>query len=410
MKVLLVNKFNFIKGGSDRYFLALADLLESKGVTVAKFCMDHPDNLPCKQKPYFVSRVNFNSRSFLVRLKAALRLLYSFEAAYKFDKLVRDFKPDIIHIHNIYHQISPSILPVAKKHGIPVVMHLHDYKLLSPNYKFFSHGHIDDIGLDGRYWRCFSTKCFKDSYLASLLAAIEMYLHHKILKLFEKNIDLYISPSQFMKNKMVEGGIPAAKIKVVNHFIDCARLKPEYALGKYLLYFGRLDSEKGIDLLLKAYADTDNRLKLLIVGSGPEHKNLLTLTKELKLQNRVEFIGPKKGNELIDLIRGAYLVIIPSRWYEVFGLVGLEAAALGKAVLAADIGGIPELVNDQHTGLLYKYDSPNDLATKIEWALDNQAVITEFAYNARHLAETRFRPNEHYAAIITLYRQLIKHN
>ena len=235
-----------------------------------------------------------------------------------------------------------------------------------------------------------------------------MYLHHRLLKIYERNIDHYISPSNFMKDKMVEGGLPADKISVIYHFIDCSKLKPRYELGDYLLYFGRLDSEKGIDLLLKAFSQAKGAIQLKIVGSGPEHKRLVTLASELKLDQRLKFLGPKQGKELVKLISESYLVVVPSRWYEVFGLVGLEAAALGKAVLAADIGGIPELVNDRQTGLLYRYDSADDLAAKLQWATANPAAISNFGHEARREAEKRFRPNDHFKALSRLYRELIK--
>lgn len=407
MKVLMVNKFNFVKGGSDRYFLELSDLLAKEGVKVAKFCMEHPDNLPSPYKKYFVSQIDFNSNNWLKQLKAIGRTLYSREAARKFEELIKNFLPDIVHVHNIYHQISPSILTVAKKYRLPIVMHLHDYKLVCANYKMFSHGKIDESEKGGHYWRCVANKCFRNSYLASLLVALEMYIHHSLLKIYEKNIDLYISPSQFMKDKLVEWGIPAEKIQVVKHYIDTQKYKPDFELGDYILYFGRLAEEKGVDLLLKAYGHLHTSKKLLIVGSGSEHKKLHDLAGKLGLALKVKFTGPKHGEELKRIIKGSYMVVVPSRWYEVFGLVNLEAAALGKMVLAANIGGITEVVNNHHTGLLYKYDSVNDLTTKLEWCLDNPKQVAEFARDSRHFVENNFQPKNHVKNILNIYQDLI---
>ena len=404
----MVNKFNFIKGGADRYFLALSDLLERHGHQVLKFCMQHPDNLPSREQKYFVSHTDFKARDLGTGLRLASRVLYSQEAARRFEALIQAEKPDIIHIHNIYHQISPSILPVAKKYGIPVVYHLHDYKLLSPNYKFFSHGQIDNIGLKGDYWRCVTTKCFKDSYLASLLVTLEMYWHHRVLKIYQKNIDYFISPSNFMRQKMIAGGWPGENIAVVPPFVDTSHQKPYYTPGDYLLFFGRLDSEKGVDILLEAMAKVNNPIPLMIVGSGPEHQKLVELTDRLGLHHLVHFQGPKKGKELTKLIAGAYLVVVPSCWYEVFGLVALEAAALGKTVLAANIGGLPELINSRHNGLLYTYNSANDLATKLQWSLANPATIKDFGQAARQTAEHYYTPKVHYQAIMKIYRLLVK--
>ncbi|NCN25245.1 glycosyltransferase family 1 protein [Candidatus Falkowbacteria bacterium CG10_big_fil_rev_8_21_14_0_10_37_14] len=409
MKVLLVNKFNFVKGGADKYFLDLAGWLSAEpNIEVAKFCMRHPDNFPDKYSKYFVSQVNYSKISFHEKLRSAMRLLWSTEAARQFEKLLKDFKPDVIHIHNIYHQISPSILPIAKAHGIPVVMHIHDYKLVCPNYKMFTNGQIDESCKSKNYWRCVVNRCVKNSFLKSALVALEMSLHHSWLKVYEKNIDLYLSPSKFVKEKLGEWGWPKEQIKVVPHCIEAYKYKPSYTLGDYFLFFGRLDTEKGVDLLLKAFKQAkQQKLKLKIVGSGPERKNLTNLVKELSLQNRVEFIGPKHSDELNKIIRGAYTVVVPSRWYEVFGLVNLEAAVLGKLVIAADIGGIPEVISNGHSGLLFKANSVDDLATKLDWCAHNPGQVEDFAREARRYVETNFSQSKHIAKILAIYKDLV---
>jgi glycosyltransferase involved in cell wall biosynthesis len=403
MKVLLVNKFNFVKGGADKYFLEVADLLTSRGVKVAKFAMRHPNNLPDKWSKYWPSGINFDRFQINNFFKYLSHIFWNREAAEQFDQLIVDFKPDIVHINNIYHHLSPSILPVAKRRGLPVVMHLHDYKLVCPNYKMFARGRIDESAKGGHYWRCVLRRSVKNSYLKSALAAAEMWLHHKVLKVYEKNVDLYIAPSQFMKHKMVDWGVPADKITVLYHFIDVKKFKPDFSPGNYLLYFGRLDKEKGVDNLLAAMTKVAAPVKLKIIGSGPEYKPLKALTKELALGERVEFLGPKYGETLKKIIARAYLVVIPSRWYEVFGLVNLEAAALGKFVIAAASGGIPEAVQASHTALLYQPESVAELATKLNWSLANPQVVAEGGREAREFVSQHFSPDKHFGGLMKIY-------
>lgn len=408
MKILLVNKYNFIKGGADKYFLDLAELLSSQpGFEIAKFCMSHPHNLPDRYSDYFVSGFNYDH----FRLRDFWRYLsgtfYSPEARRKFAALLDEFEPDIIHIHNIYHHLSPSILLEAKRRKIPVVMHVHDYKLVCPNYKMFAHGQIDESCKGAKYYRCFLNKGFKDSWLKSFLVSLEMYVHHSWWQIYERCVDLYLSPSQFVKNKLVDWSMPEDKIRVLYHFVETKHIEPSYALGDYLLYFGRLDKEKGVDILIRALATMKQKKLLKIVGWGPERRRLKTLVNELKIESRVEFVGPKYGEELEALIGGAYLIIVPSVWYEVFGLVLLEAAAKGKFVIASDIGGISEAVEASRSALLVPAGNVAELATKLDWSVANPKAVSDFAHEARSFVERRFTPERHLSQLLAIYQELI---
>ena len=409
MKVLLVNKYNFIKGGADKYFLDLADLLATTpGIEVAKFCMTHASHLPDKHDTYFLSGFNFDHFRLKDFTKYLSRTFYSWEARRHFAALLDEFQPDVIHIHNIYHHISPSILIEAKLRKIPVVMHVHDYKLICPNYKLFHHGKIDESCRGGKYYRCVTHKCFKDSYLKSFLVTAEMYFHHRLLKIYEKNIDLYLTPSRFVEHKLVEWGIAARKVQTLYHFVETKGIEPHYELGKYLLYFGRLDQEKGVNILIRALAKTKSQVPLKIVGAGPERKHLEELVAELNLTTRVEFVGPKYGDELQTIIREAYLIVVPSIWYEVFGLVILEAAALGKFVIASDIGGIREAVESSRSALLVPAGNAHELATKLDWSLANPKAVSDFAHEARGFVERKFTAEDHLKNLLGIYRELIK--
>ena len=367
MRILQVNKFHYSRGGADKYYLSLIKNLEQNGHQVAAFSMYHPKNIASPYAKYFVSRLSFNEGGLLDILKTPGRMIYSLEAKRKFKRLIIDFKPDIIHIHNIYHQISPSILHIAAKYKIPVVMHLHDYKLICPNYQLFANGKICEACLSHNYFRCFTKKCFKGSRLKSALVALEMYIHHSLLKIYEKNINTFIAPSNFMKQKLIAAGWPGNKIKIVINPFDA-----EMSIAKgeevkqeedYLLYFGRLGEEKGLKILISAAALTKSHLKF--VGIGPMEDKLKKLAEELKV--KADFLGFKNGPELKYIILRSKAIIIPSIWFENMSLSLLEALNLKKVVIASRIGGIPEIIKHGQNGFLFEPGDVNDLAEKINF-------------------------------------------
>lgn len=322
--------------------------------------MKHPKNLPSVWEKYFVSRLSFNEGTMWDKMRYPFRLLYSFEAKRKFEKLVRDFQPDLIHIHNIYHQISPSILPIAKKYGVPVYMHLHDYKLICPNYQLFNKGEICYDCAAPNYFRCIQKRCVNNSLPRSIGATLEMWFHHTVLKIYEKNIDCYIAPSKFMKDTCVRFGVPENKIVVLYNFIFTPEKSVSTQAEKhkpYLAYIGRLSDEKGIDVLIRSLALVKEEIILKIAGEGPAKEKLEKITHDLGLDERVEFMGQLSGTSLDDFTTQMTAMITPSIWLENMPFSVLEALAKGKIVIASKIGGLPELITDK------KMDSFLKLAT-----------------------------------------------
>ncbi len=401
MRILQVNKFHYPRGGADKYYLALGKALVEHGEEVAYFSMEHPKNEKSPWSRYFVSRLSFNEGGFFDKLRAPGRVLYSLEAKRKFRQLLSDFRPQIVHLHNIYHQLSPSILGVAKKAGLPVIMHVHDYKLICPNYKLFTAGRPCEACRGGHYQECFRRRCYRSSS-RSLLATIEMYLHHRFLKIYEKNIDLLIAPSAFMKEKLVEFGWPAEKITVVlNPHDSSLPVLPKAPLNSgYLLYFGRLSGEKGGPLLIKAAAAAGESLK--IAGSGPEEELWRSLADQAG--GDVEFLGTLAGSDLAAAIAGAKVVVIPSIWYENMPLSALEALAAGKPVIASRIGGLPEIINDGDNGLLFTAGDAADLERQIKRfnSLNQEALSI-----AAKASSERFAPEKNLAAVMEIYRRFL---
>jgi glycosyltransferase involved in cell wall biosynthesis len=416
MKILQVNKYYYPRGGADRYFLDLSSALEKAGHEVAVFAMQHPKNEVTPWSRYFVSRISFNEGGKKNKLKTPGRVLYSLEAKRKFTQLIKDFQPDIIHIHNIYHQLSPSILDAAAHAKIPVVMHLHDYKLICPNHALFTEGAYCERCRPQHYLQCLKHRCVKNSLSASALATLEMYLHHSVLKIYEKRVNLFIAPSIFMKNTVGRFGQDEKKIRVIynpygQEFSSDNQTKEQTEnknttdnnQENYFLYFGRLSEEKGLPILVQAAALAGQKVK--IAGDGPEEAALQTLAAKLKAP--VEFLGLKTAAELKPLIRDSQAVIIPSIWGENMPLSLLETFSLGKPVIASNIGGMPEIVHDKVNGLLCNPGDVKNLAEKMLTIskLDGRAL----GKNARDAVKD-LTPEKNTAAVITVYQELIKKN
>lgn len=418
MKILLVNKFYYLKGGAERYFFDLKKLLEEKGHHVISFSMEDERNFESQEKQYFVSNVDIEKLRF--SFKAAGRILYSFEAKRKLEKLIKKEKPDIAHLHNIYHQISPSILTVLKKYKIPIVMTLHDFKILCPVYILYTHGEICERCKTYRYWQCTLHKCAKNSYAASKLNTFEMYLH-KFLRIYEKNVDLFIVPSEFLKNKILEWcRLSQEKITVLPHFAEDNEFRPDFIgtqfvtpppCKDYILYFGRLSHEKGVDILLEAIKILKNSgaltTKLYIAGYGPKEHELKKFTVQNNLQETVKFLGYLKGQDLQNAIKNSLFTVMPSRVYESFGMAALESFSLGKPVLAANLGALPELVKEGETGMLFKTANANNLAKKIIAMLEDKNKLALMGQNAEKLAKEKYGEETHWRELEKIYRNLL---
>jgi glycosyltransferase involved in cell wall biosynthesis len=436
MKILLANKFYYIKGGAERYYFDLKNLLERKGHWAIPFSMEDERNFKSEYSKYFVSNVELGKPSFSARgAFSAGRILYSFEARKKMEELIKKEKPDIAHINNIYHQISPSILTVLKKHKIPVVQTLHDYKIICPIYILYSKNEICEHCKKYRYYMTAVRKCTKNSRAASLINLIELYLH-KFLRIYENNVDMFIAPSNFLRNKILEWKmLGPEKIVLMPNFVDVkgfldkTKLLPErsesevegkFTLSKnftprpaqgikflhsdYLLYFGRLSHEKGLKTLVSAMKFVKNG-KLLIAGTGPEEKKLKEYAKKENIKN-IEFLGYLKSEDLKRVIQKCLFTVLPSVFYEPFGLTILESYAYGKAVLGSNLGAIPEVVKNGETGLVFESENVKDLADKINLMLADKAKTIMFGEEGRKMLEYKYMPEQYYKKLIKIYESV----
>lgn len=404
MKILQINKFLYPKGGDAVCMIDTAKLLLSKGHDVAFWGMAHASNPSYHNADLFIPYIDFNKPCSLIKqLKTASNILYSFESKHRVEMLINRGRPDIIHLHNFAHQISPSILHVFKKYDIPCVMTMHDYKLVCAAYNMLSKDKICGLCKGGRHYHCFLESCIKQSRMKSLLNTLEMYLHHKILKIYYA-VNIFISPSIFLKNKIEGMGFRKTVLHLPN-FINSDDFLPHFGWEeKAIVYFGRLSKEKGLSTLLKAVRGLNVVLK--IIGTGPMENPLKLSAKECNMHN-IQFLGYRTGYELTNEIRKSMFVILPSEWYENSPRSIIEGAALGKPAVASRIGGILELVKDNETGLTFEAGNSNDLRSKIEYLINRPNEILRMGKCARTFVEQNLNPEKHYKGLMQIYEQAI---
>lgn len=425
VKILLANKYFYIKGGAENSFFVTANLLKRHGHEINFFSVADPRNIPSEDARCFISGVEYDHPNIFQAAKSAGRLLYSWEARRNLDCLIQDRKPDLAHLNNIYHQISPSILHSLKQKRIPTVMSLRDYKVVCASYSMIASGKICEACKNGRHYQCFLKKCVKNSRIKSLLNVIEMYLHHSILHLYDL-VDVYISPSRFLKTKVEEMGFKG-KVVYIPNFVEPSDFKPAYAWKeKSICFIGRLSKEKGVATLIEAVKGLDVTLK--VIGEGPLRKELEEGARRMEqgtrsgeqlqakrspnsdLPTNIRFLGYLSGDALKEEIRNSMFTVIPSEWYENNPRSVIESFALGKPVIGARIGGIPELVQDGQTGWTYEPFNVSDLRDQIIKLVNDPVAIGQMGKHARQFVESELNPEVHYQKLMKVYEYAKTHD
>ena len=404
MKVLLVNKFHYLKGGSETYYFALGKMLQEKGCDVIYFSMKDEKNVPCAQEKYFVDHIDYNaSLSPAQTAAASAKLLYSLEAKRKFEKLLIDEKPDIIHLNIFQSQLTDSIVFAALKHHIPIVYTAHDLKAVCPTYLMMNQGQICDKCIKGNYLHCIRTSCMKNSKVKSLLAVLEAE-GYRIRKTYSR-MNLIICPSQHHRKRLAQGHICNPRIlKYMPNFLPEGT---EYFAGEpdgsYYLYFGRLSEEKGIMTLLQAFRKANVKRPLYIVGTGPQEKELRQYISQHKMQETVKMLGFMTGDALKQIVSSAYCVILPSVCCENAPYSIMEAQAMGRPAIVSDNGGLPELVTDGVNGYIFHGNDPDDLRGKLEKMENSSFSGTEICRKAKE----KYSSEKYILTLIAAYRRLI---
>jgi glycosyltransferase involved in cell wall biosynthesis len=409
LKILFCNKYNFAFSGTEVYLFDVMELMRLKGHNVALFSMADPRGAPTPYDRHFVPHIDFKNHDFrkqrgwFSQSKLAMRAIYSREARQKIREMIAEFPPDVAHVRNIYHHLTPSILWELKAHKVPVIYHLNDFKVLCPSYNFVARGEPCEACKGGQFWQVLNQKCYPGSKARTTLIA-EAYVH-KWLGTYQKCVDRFVAPSQFVRDKFVEHGWDPAKFEVLPHFQRVRAVKERNAVNAPLLYFGRLSREKGIDDLLHAMQRLPN-LRLVIAGDGPERSRLEQMTAHLGISN-VEFTGNIQGAELQNAIAGSSFTVLPSHAYETLGKTILESYAQARAVVASDRGSRQELVDDGRTGLLYGTGDVGQLVSAIRFLSDQPELAAEMGRVGREQVRSSYTPEAHYDALLRLYERVL---
>jgi glycosyltransferase involved in cell wall biosynthesis len=404
MRILFCNKYNFNFSGTETYLFELIELARSKGHATALFSMADRPGRSSPANRHLAPFVDFKTgaQSWLARARLAGHALYSTQARQRLREMIADFQPDVAHVRNIYHHLSPSILWELKACRVPVLYHLNDFKLLCPSYNMVSGGSACERCAGGQFRHVISEGCYRGPRGASWVLAAEAYLH-SWLQTYQKCVDLFLAPSEFVRDKLVEHGWDAGKIAVLPHFQKLSPVAPTKDSGP-ILYFGRLSPEKGVQDLIRAMQALP-QAELQIAGDGPQRDELKYLAANLNLQN-VKFLGQLDGADLQTVIAGSRFTVLPSHAYETFGKSILESYAAGKAVVASDLGSRRELVQHEKTGLLFRPGDVSALQAALLQLIEHPQKAAQMGAAGLDRARQRHSPDLHFGELIKLYQSL----
>jgi glycosyltransferase involved in cell wall biosynthesis len=292
-----------------------------------------------------------------------------------------------------------------KKHDIPIVQTLHNYRLICPNGLFLDNEmKICEKCAKGNFFHAIRKKCYRSSRYQTLVLSLSIRLH-RWLRTFS-NIDVYVSPSHFLKNKMVEAGFPAEKIQVRSHFVDTGELTPSESFDEYSVFMGRIAKEKGIFFLLDVFKELPD-LKLKIIGSGPCHQELMDLVEQHNMTN-MEISGFEGTEKRFQILKRAMFMIFPSSWYENFPFTLIESLSLGIPVIASRIGGIPEVIKDGVNGFLFQPGDRAQLKEKISILVEDREKLSQMRKNAREIAEQNYGHVQGYKTLLEIYDRCVQ--
>ena len=404
MRILFCNKYSFPFSGTEAYLFELIDLLRSHGHEVELFSMADPRARPWRYYRDFVPQLDFKSEApFWRRAQLAAHAVYSSDARRRLRRVIEDFHPDIAHVRNIYHHLSPSILWELRAHHIPVLYHLNDFKVICPTYNLVAHGSACDRCRGGRFWHALTSRCYQGSAAATAVLTAEAYIQ-KWLGTYQRCVTRWLAPSRFVRDTLAANGWPEDRIDVLYHFQKLATSPPLSREHGPILYFGRLSAEKGLLDLLRAMQRLP-RVRLQIAGDGPQKSELAAVARELGICN-VEFVGHLEGKELDELIGACAFTVFPTHAYETLGKSILESYAHSRPVIATDLGSRRELVIEEKTGLLYRPGDWQQLAQEIEFLHFQPGLVYRMGLAGRELVRTRHSPESHYESLLSIYEGL----
>jgi glycosyltransferase involved in cell wall biosynthesis len=401
--LLAINNYYYPRGGAEVLFLEHNRMFENIGWQVVPFAMQHTKNLATPWADYFPDEIEFGADYGLAdKLVRAPRVIYSRQARQRMRRLLVAVLPDVAHVHNIYHHLSPSVLPLLKERGVPVVMTLHDLKLACPAYTMMCGGNPCERCRGGKLYNVAVNRCIKGSLALSSLVMVEAYLH-RALGLYANNVDRFVVPSRFLLEKLVQWGWARERFIHIPNFVDVDRFQPGTQAGRRFVYCGRLDELKGIETLVRAAALS--RQPVTLIGRGPLEPRLRALSAELGAD--VHFPGYLTKDALVAAIQEARAIVVPSECNENAPLALLEAYAASRPVIGSRIAGIPELVREDETGMLYPVGDATALADVLTRAAAlPDARITAMGAAGRAWVERDFNAATYRERQLDLYDSL----
>lgn len=405
MKILLINKFHYLRGGSETYYFSLGELLSKAGHEVIYFSMKDNRNIECPQEKYFANNTDYHTKN-LMHLIRKMNIFYSFQAKKKLNQLLEEEKPDIVHIGLAHRQLTLSIIDAIKVKNIPIVFSVHDLIFVCPCCTMLTNNKNCENCITSGVHHCLLNKCVDNSTFKSFLAVLE----NKFIKMckFYDKVDMFLTECEFYEKILKKSNFTSSPTKCMPNFLPLSKVFEQGTQGdNYFLYFGRLSKEKGILTLLKGYKKSATQTPLYIVGGGPEKENIEKFIKKNKLK-KVSLLGYIYGNEMDNLLKDAKAVIVPSEWYENCPYTIIEAMSKGRIVIASAIAGLPELIEDKKTGFLFSPGNSSELAEKIkevdELMLIDQKIMSTNIYKS---AINKFSPGAYLKNIENVYRDLI---
>jgi glycosyltransferase involved in cell wall biosynthesis len=389
MKVLIIHNSYQQPGGEDIVAAQEAVLLRQAGHEVIEY----------RRSNHEIKALNLWDKLTLPK-----QMIWAGDTVQDLRALIHQEKPHVAHFHNTFLMISPSAYHVCQEMSIPVVQTLHNYRLLCPRADFFRNGHICEECLGTTLpWPGIVYGCYRGSRAQTAVVAT-MLTVHRWLKTWGEQVDAYIAPTEFARQKFIQGGLPAEKIVLKPNFVDPDPGMRE-DVGDYALFVGRFSPEQKLLTLLEAWKKFRG-IPLKLVGDRPQKGKIHQLVRGFGLE-KVEFLGQRTRDQVFALMKKAYLLIFPSEWYETFGLVLVEAFACGVPVVTARLGAMAEIVEDGRTGLFFTPGDPGDLSAKVEWAFTHPQEMVQMGRRGRQEFEVKYTRDRNYERLLNIYRLVI---
>lgn len=410
MKIILVNYRYFISGGPERYYFNIKEILEKNGHEVIPFSVKSSRNFPNGYEKYFLDIVDdevyfaqAKKKTPKMILKSFTRMFYSFEAKNKMKQLIRDTQPDLVYIMQMHNKISPSIVDAAREMKVPVVHRISDFQYMCPNALFYN----DRIGvcedcLKGRRFSCVKYKCVLNSPVYSGIKMMAKWLHDTMK--VHKRIDAFVVPSEFTLGKLNEYGIPMEKLNHIPTFFNLKEINPKVEYKPFVLFVGRIEKQKGLMTLVKAFETLPYELKIIgFSNDGYEDE----LKSYLGKRDNIQFLGRKNFEEIVPYLKSCLCTTVPSEWYDNFPNVVLESYAYKKAVIATDFGSLQYMVEEGYTGLKFKYADLDDFRKKITYMFEHPEEAKVMGENGYKLIESKYSPETHYQSLMRVFDKVL---